>query len=96
MTKNDIQLNPKIQGYCKKHQNNECLAIVIVYHVSNRFSKKKNKNLPLKFGYFHISVSFSTFWTGSWLLIFVSAETSRTIISTDRSEPRLEIHTGVK
>ena len=58
--------------------------------------QKKNKNLPLKFGYFHISVSFSTFWTGSWLLIFVSAETSRTIISTDRSEPRLEIHTGVK
>ena len=56
----------------------------------------KKNNLPLKFGYFHISVSFSTFWTASWLLSFVSAETSRTIISTDRSEPRLEIHAELK
>ena len=44
------------KGYCKKHKNNECLAIAIVYHVSNRILKKKTYNLPLKFGYFHFSV----------------------------------------
>ena len=67
----------------------------MVYHVTNRFLKK-TKNLPLKFGYFHFSVSSSTSLTASWLLIFVSAEPSQTILSTDRSEPRFECHTGSK
>ena len=86
-----------IKSYCKMHWNNECLAIVMVYHVSNRFlKKKKKKNLPLNFGYFHFSVSSSTFLTESWLPIFVSAEPSRTILSVDRSEPRFESRTGGK
>ena len=34
--------------------------------------------------------------TAFWLPIFVSAETSRTILSIDRSEPRFERHAGVK
>ena len=84
-----------IKGYCKKHYNNECLAIAMMYHVSNRFSKK-TKNLALKFGYFHFSVSSSTFLTAFWLPLFVSAEPSRTILSIDRSEPRFESHTGGK
>ena len=58
--------------------------------------RRQIKNLPLKFGYFHFSVSTSTFLTASWLLIFVSAELSQTIISTDRFEPRLECHAGGK
>ena len=82
-----------IKGYCEKQQNNECLAIVMVYHVTNRFLKK-TKNLPLTFAYFHISVSSSTFLTASWLPIFVSAEPSCTILSSERSEPRFECHTG--
>ena len=45
---------------------------------------------------FHFSVSSGTFLTASWLAIFVSAESSRTIISIDRSKPRFESHTGVK
>ena len=84
-----------IKGYCKKHQNNECLAIAMVYHVSNRFLKK-TQNLPLKFGYFHFSVSSSTFLTAFWLPLFVSAKPSQTILSIDRSEPRFESHMGGK
>ena len=78
------------------HWNNKCLAIAMVYHVSNRFLKKNNQNLPLNFGYFHFSVSSRTFLTESWLPIFVSAEPSRTILSIDRSEPRFESRTGGK
>ena len=53
------------------------------------------KNLPLMFGYFHISVSSSTFLTASWLPIFVSAEPSWTILLIDRSERMsFECHTG--
>ena len=102
LTKSDVQLNSNIlrikkmiKWYCKKHQDNECLAIVMVYHVSNRILKKA-QNLPLKVGYFHFSLSSSTFLTTSWLPIFVSAEPSRTILSIDRSEPRFESHTGSK
>ena len=57
--------------------------------VINRFFKK-TKNLPLTFGYFHFSVSSSTFLTAFWLPIFVSAEPSQTILSIDKSEPRFE------
>ena len=57
---------------------------------------KKTENLPLKFGYFHFSVSSSTFLTASWLPIFVSAEPSRTILWIDRSELRFESHIGGK
>ena len=60
-----------------------------------QFSKKKY-NLPLKFGYFHFCMSSSTFLTASWLATFVSAESSRTTLSIDRSEPRFESHTGGK
>ena len=67
----------------------------MVYHVSKRFLKK-TYNLLLKFGYFHFSVSSSTFLTAFWLPLFVSAEPSRTILSIDRSEPRFESHTGGK
>ena len=67
----------------------------MVYHVSNRILKK-TYNLPLKFGCFHFSVSSSTFMTASWLPIFVSTEPSRTILSTDRSEPRFKSHAGGK
>ena len=52
------------------------------------------QNLPLKFRYFHFSVSSSTFMTASWLPIFVSAGPSRAVLSIDRSEPRFESHTG--
>ena len=84
-----------IKGYCENHYNNECLAIAMMYHVSNRFLKK-TYNLALKFGYFHFSVSSSTFLTGFSLPLFVSAEPSRTMLSIDRSEPRFESYTGGK
>ena len=67
----------------------------MVYHVSNRFLKN-TWIFPLKFGYFHFSVDSSTFLTASWLAIFVSAESSRTILSIDRSESTFESHTGGK
>ena len=67
----------------------------MVYHVSNKFLKK-TKNLPLKFEYFHFSVSSSTFLTPFWLPLFVSAEPSQTILSIDISEPRFESHTQGK
>ena len=54
-------------------------------HVFNRFLKK-TYNLPLKFEYFHFSVSSITFLTASWLPIFVSVRSSRTVLSIDRSE----------
>ena len=57
---------------------------------------QKNLDLPPKFGYFHFSVSSSTFLTASWVPIFVSAEPSWTILSTDRSEPKFESYTGGK
>ena len=41
-------------------------------------------------------MSSSTLLTASWLAIFVSAKSSQTILSTDRSEPRFESHTGGK
>ena len=56
------------------HSNNECLAIVMVDHVSNRFLKKLR--------IYHFSLSSSTFLTASWLPIFVSAEPSQTILLT--------------
>ena len=49
LTKSDVQLKPnisktkKIKGYCKKHYNHECLVIVMMYHVSNKFLKKKKE-----------------------------------------------------
>ena len=67
----------------------------MVYNASNRILKI-NWNLPLKFGYFHFSVSSSIFMTASWLLIFVSAKPSQTILLIDRSESRFESHTGGK
>ena len=47
---------------------------------------------------YHVSNRFlkKTFMTASWLLIFVSAEPSPTILLTDRSEPRFKSHTGCK
>ena len=84
-----------IKGYCKKHYNNECLAIAMVYHVSNRFLKKNFRIYLWSSGIFTF-VSSSTFLTAFWLLIFVSAEPSRAILSIDRSEPRFESHTGGK
>ena len=67
----------------------------MVFHVSNRFLKN-TKNLPLKFGYFHFSMSSSTFLTAFWLPFFVSAEPSRTILSIDRSVSSFKSHTGGK
>ena len=52
--------------------------------------EKKTLNLPLKFGCFQFSMSYSTFLTSSWTLIFESGKPSRTILLTDRSEPRFE------
>ena len=101
LAKSDVQLNPNflrtkmIKGYCKKDQNNQWLTIELVYHVSNRILKK-TQNLPLKFGYFHFSVSSSTFTTAFWQPIFVPAEPNQTILSTDISEPRFESHTEGK
>ena len=54
------------------------------------------QNFEKNFGYFHFSVSSSTFMAASWLPIFVSAEPSRTVLSIDRSEPRFESHSGDK
>ena len=53
-------------------------------------------NLPLNFGYFHFFVSSSTFLMTSWLLTFMSAEPSETILLIDRYETRFESHTGGK
>ena len=41
-------------------------------------------------------MSSSTFLTASWLPIFKSVKSSRTILSIDRSEPRFESNTGGK
>ena len=57
---------------------------------------KKSWNLPLKFGYFHFSLSSSTSLTISWLAIFVSPKSSQTISLIGRSEPRFESCTGGK
>ena len=57
-----------------------------------QISEKKTQNLPLKFGYFHVSVS-STTLTTFWLPIFVSAKPNRFILLIDRSEPKFESHT---
>ena len=57
---------------------------------------KTLKNLPLKFEYFHFTVSSSTSLTTFWLPIFVFAEPSQTILVIDTSEPRFERHTGGK
>ena len=56
----------------------------------------EEKKTLLKFGYFHFSVSSSTFLTASWLPIFKSVKSSRTTLSIDRSEPRFESNTGSK
>ena len=56
----------------------------------------EKKSLPLKFGYFHFSVSSSTSLTAFCLPIFVSAKPSRTILLIHGSEPRFERHTGGK
>ena len=45
----DAQLKPniylerkkRINGYFKKHKNHECLVTVMMYHVFNKFQKKK-------------------------------------------------------
>ena len=58
------------------------------------FQQISGKNL--KFGYFHFSVSSSTFLTAFSLPLFVSAEPSQTILSIDRSEPRFESYAGGK
>ena len=57
---------------------------------------EKTKNLHLKCGYFHFSMSSSTFLTVSWLPNFVLAKPNRTTLSIDRSEPRFECHAGGK
>ena len=57
---------------------------------------EKKLRIYLKFGYFHFSVSSSTFLAASWLPIFVSAEPSQTILLIDRSEPAFESHTEGK
>ena len=66
-----------------------CIMIAMVYHASNRLLKK-TQNLPLKFGYFHFSLSSSTSLTAFQLPIFL------TILSIHRSEPRFKRHTGGK
>ena len=60
------------------------------------FWKKNLEFTSDVYGYFHFSVCSSTFLTAFWLLLFVSAEPSRTILLIDRSEPRFESHTGGK
>ena len=45
---------------------------------------------------FHLSVSFSTLLTAYWLAMFVSTESSRTVLLIDRSEPRFDGRTGGK
>ena len=72
-----------------------CIMIVMVYHVSNRFLKK-TQNLPLKFRYFHFSLSSRSSLIAFQLPIFVSAEPSQTILLIHRSEPRFKRHTGGK
>ena len=66
----------------------------MMHHVSNKFLREKN--LPLKFGYFNFSVSSSTFLTAFWLVIFMSAESSHTILLINRYEPRFKSHAGGK
>ena len=56
---------------------------------------KKKKKLPLKFGYFHFSVSSNTFLTASWLSIFVSGEPSRTILSIKRLNQNSKVIHGL-
>ena len=63
-----------IKGYCKKHYNNKCLAIVMGVSCFQQILKKTS-DLSLKFGYFHFSMGSSTL-TASWLPIFVPFEPS--------------------
>ena len=62
----------------------------MVYHISKRFLQK-TKNLTLKFGYFHFSLSPSTSLTTFSMPIFVSAEPSWTILLINRSEPIFKV-----
>ena len=79
---------------CKSFRNLlKCEDFRWLYHVSNRFLKKKLE--LLKFGYFPFFVS-SSILTASWQSIFASAKPSRTILVIDRSKPRFESHTGGK
>ena len=55
---------------------------------------KKNLECTSEFWVFSLFCDFSTFLTVLWLLIFVSAEPSRTILSIDGSEPRFQHCTG--
>ena len=92
LSKSDVQLKPNISRIKNdKRDCNDCNYVSCFQQIS-----KKSLNLPLKFGSFHFSVSSSTLLTASWLTIFVSAESSWTILSIDRSEPRFESHTGGK
>ena len=85
-----------IKSYCKMHWNNESLAIVMVYHVSNRFLKKKRRICLWILGIFTFQWVLAPSWQNLGCRCFVSAETSRTILSVDRSEPRFESRTGGK
>ena len=56
--------------------------------------QRKNGQLPLKFGYFYFSVSFSAFLTACWLSNIIFSEPSRTLLWIDRSGPRFQICAG--
>lgn len=67
LIKTDVQLNPNISRakndkkyIVKKHQNNECLQVVAMYHFYNRFTRK-NWNLLLSLRYFYFSSRSGTF-----------------------------------
>ena len=69
----------------------DCNDVSCFQHIS-----KKKLEFTSEVGYFHFFVSSSTSLTASWLVTFVSAESSRTVLLIDRSEPRFEGRTRGK
>ena len=65
-------------------------------HVFNRFLKKNLEFTSEVWVFSFFSVSCSTLFTASWLLIFVAVEPNQTILLIYRSEPRFKSHAGGK
>ena len=80
-----------IKGYCKKHHNNECLAIAMMLSCFQQIFEK-NLEFTAEGWVFSLFCELTAFW----LLIFVSTEPSRSILLIDRSESRFESHAGGK
>ena len=65
-----------MKRYYTMHQNNECLLVLAMYYVYNKFLKKI-WNLPLNFAYFDLSVKFGP---SCWLSIFMLYQPGKIVL----------------